>query len=130
MQWVVYLMCQSHAYHALAACSASAALRQPESRPRPSALGSIPSPAACQLAFKKYSIHEWHGAEEAQMAGGGRREEEEERRKKRGGRRQEEEDRRKKREGKREEDEERRKKRGGRRKEEQESRMKRQKGMV
>ena len=93
MQWVVYLVCQSHACHALAACSASVVLRRPESQPQPSALGSIPSPAVCESAPKQYSMHEWHGAEGAQMAGGGRREEDEERRKKRGGRREEEEER-------------------------------------
>ena len=85
MQWVEYLVCQSPACHALAACSASAALRQPESRPQPSALGSIPSPAVCESVLKQCSLHTRHGAEEAQKSGGGRREEEEERRKKRGG---------------------------------------------
>ncbi len=79
MQWVVYLVCQSPACHALAGCSASAALRQPESRPQPSALGSIPSPAVCESALKQCSLHTRHEAEEAQMAGGAG-----ERRKKRG----------------------------------------------
>lgn len=99
MQCVVYLVCQSLACHAPAGCSASAVPRQPESRPQPSALGSIPSPAVCESALNQCSLHTWHEAEEAQMAGGRRREEEEERRRK------EDEDRRKKRRGRREEQE-------------------------
>jgi len=100
-----YLVCQSHACHALAACSASAALRRPESRPQLSALESVPSPAVYESAPKQCSIHEWHIAEGAQMAGGG----DKRRRKKRGGRREEEGERRRRRE----EDEERRSKRAG-----------------
>ena len=108
MQCVVYLVCQSLACHAPAGCSASAVPRQPESRPQPSALGSIPSPAVCESALNQCSLHTWHEAEEAQMAGGGRREEEEQRRMKRGGER-----RTKKTGGRREEEQERRSKRGG-----------------